>query len=77
MGILDDLQPPNRTHTCKVRTLLAELDKSDAKVLADALGDEKTWTVNGLNKALASRGIGLSCDAISRHRKGVCNCSRI
>jgi hypothetical protein len=76
MGLLDGLEPPQKTYSCRIRTLFGELDAKDIEILKEALADEKTWSINGLKVALAVRGIKVSTDAINRHRQGACNCSK-
>lgn len=76
MGLLDDLAPHKQVRPCRVRTLLGELETSDKKILQAALEDEIKWPDHTLYKALKRKNVSLSADAISRHRTGVCSCSK-
>lgn len=72
--MLEGLQPINEKRSCRVRTLLNELDEKDAQILADAIKDAQKWSTTGLSTALAARGLSLSKDSIAKHRKGNCTC---
>lgn len=75
MGFLDDLTPPGPpARTCKVRTIADELDKTDRENLHAALAD-KRWTDTGLSNELTTRGLPISRDSITKHRKNLCSCS--
>lgn len=77
MGLLDDLTPPKKNYTCKVRTELAKLDEKDQAVLVAAIADTTLWPAKTLANALQARGIQMIDVTISRHRQGSCSCSRI
>lgn len=77
MGLLDDFEPERRRYTCRVRTVLEELDESDQKILEDALADKDKWTNNSLAKELKKRGIDLKSESMRKHRDGLCQCSKI
>ena len=72
--MLEGLQPISDKRSCRVRTLLNELDEKDAQILADAIKDENRWSASGLSSALSSRRLSLSKDSIAKHRKGNCSC---
>ena len=77
MGILDGLQPHQKSRPCRVRTLMAELDKKDAATLDTALKSPDLWPAKTLSNALKIRGVLLSDNGISNHRKGACSCGKI
>lgn len=77
MGLLDDLtQPEGRIYTCRVRTLRDTLDQAD-QTKYDQLINDLTWPANTLAKALATKGLLVSQQMITRHRRGECTCSKI
>jgi len=76
MGLLDSLEPKRRMTPCRVRTVLSELDEKDVEKLTAALADEKGWPHYTLSKTLRPMGVLISADAITRHRTGVCSCSK-
>ncbi len=77
MGKLEGLAPIKKPKPCRVRTLISEMSKEDAKILSEAVEDTKKWTPYTLHFALAARDIHLTEDAIRRHTNKVCSCSRI
>jgi len=74
MGLLDDLEPVVRITTCRVRTVMEELEKTDVQILQEALANEVKFSNYRLSVALNSRGVKLSEDAIRRHRLKRCSC---
>lgn len=76
MGILDNLEPRKRVYSCRVRTVLTELDDADRKILEAAIADTDSWSNNGLADSLRKRGIDLKSEPIRQHRMGSCSCSR-
>ncbi len=74
--MLEGLSPKERALTCRVRSVLAELDQEDRTILENALADSKTWGAKTLEKALKTRGITLSDNSITKHRTGICSCLR-
>lgn len=74
MSLLSDLTPPVKQTSCKVRTLLENLEPVDAKILEQALADSVTWPARTLQVALSERKIIVSDISIGRHRKGQCSC---
>lgn len=76
MGKLDDLVPPVKKYSCKVRTILSDLDDTDKKILNDALANETRWPAKTLSNALKGRGISIIDVSLTRHREGMCSCSR-
>lgn len=74
MSLLSGLTPPVKQTSCKVRTLLENLEPIDAKILEQALADSVTWPARTLQVALSERKIIVSDISIGRHRKGQCSC---
>jgi hypothetical protein len=74
--MLENLTPPKKILTCAVRTTLGKLDKKDQEIFVVALANEE-WKSLTLAKELTKRGLLISDNAISRHRKGICSCSKI
>lgn len=74
--MLENLTPPKKILTCAVRTTLGKLDKKDQEIFVAALANEE-WKSLTLAKELTKRGLLISDGAISRHRKGICSCSKI
>jgi len=72
--MLEDLQPPTKGYTCKIRTIKDQLDKKDQVILDAALADVSNWPAKTLSNALALRGLTIADNTISRHRKGLCSC---
>jgi len=73
--MLEGMEPPSNSRTCKVRRILADLEPKDQKILEDALADHMRWSSQSLTGALRSRGIMISVHPILAHRKGICRCS--
>jgi len=77
MGILDNLnEPPKYIPTCKVRTILEQLDKTDAEILKKALANT-AWTNHTLSNALAKKDIFLDDKILKRHRTNGCSCKLV
>ena len=74
MSLLSGMTPPVKQTSCKVRTLLENLEPADAKILEQALADIVTWPARTLQNALGERKIIISDISIGRHRKGQCSC---
>jgi hypothetical protein len=73
--MLEDLTPPpHRLLTCKVATVLADLEVKDQKILLEALDDTDKWGHSPLSRALRSKGIQIADTTIARHRAGECRC---
>ena len=77
MGLLDDLTPTKRIYGCRVRDVRNTLDKADQERLDAMIADSKNWAVNTLARALQSKGLDIKTHSITRHRDGVCSCSKI
>lgn len=77
MGLLDGLEPHKKARSCRVRTLLAELDAKDGAILESAMKSVDLWPAKTLSVALRQRGVLLSDNAITHHRSGACSCGKI
>lgn len=76
MGLLDDLELPQKVWPCRVRTLYGEFEKKDKEIFEAAVADVN-WPAATLAKALATKGIIIAGSAITRHRQKECSCSKI
>jgi hypothetical protein len=76
MGLLDDLELPQKIWPCRVRTIYSELEKKDQSIFEAAIQDNN-WKASTLSKALAVKGIIIAGSAITRHRQKECSCSKI
>ncbi len=74
--MLENLQPPTRSYSCRVRSVIDSLEGKDREILIDALADTETWGALPLATALQNRGVDLKQEVIRRHRMNVCSCSR-
>jgi hypothetical protein len=72
--MLEGLTPTHKELSCKVRTLLGQLEKEDANLLAGYLADNDTWPSNTLAKALRTRGLNIAPNTLQKHRLGNCSC---
>ena len=75
--MLEGLTPPVRQFSCKAKTVLNGLDGKDQKVLEQALLSPDVWGARTLSTELKKRGLLLSDNAISNHRKKTCACFRV
>jgi hypothetical protein len=73
--MLEDLIPPGRHFTCKVRTVADALDANDKKILLSAVNSEE-WKLKTLSNELAKRGLVIVDTAIAKHRRKQCSCFR-
>lgn len=76
MGLLDDLQLPEKVWTCRVRTIYNELEGKDQAIFEQAVNDP-AWKAETLSKALTQRGIKIAGSGITRHRMKECSCSKV
>ena len=72
--MLENLEPPKKNFTCRIRTVMSNLEPKDAKILAEAVADSINWRANTLSRALKQRGIEIGQESIRRHRDGSCSC---
>jgi hypothetical protein len=73
--MLEDLKPPSRQFTCKVRTVADALDAKDKIILLTAVNSEE-WKLKTLSNELAKRGLVIVDTAIAKHRRKQCSCFR-
>ena len=73
--MLEDLTPPVRMHSCKVRTIAESLTDKDRGILMQAVDDE-AWSFKTLSNELAKRGLVLTDSGIAKHRRRQCACFR-
>lgn len=73
--MLEGLQPHKKVRPCKVREVLSGLDKKDQDILTAAL-QSSDWHSKALSRELIRRGVSISDNPISRHRRGECSCLR-
>lgn len=72
--MLEGLKPTQKELSCKVRTILLQLDAKDAELLEGYLADTDTWPANTLSKALKTRDVHVSPNTLLKHRVGSCSC---
>jgi hypothetical protein len=72
--MLEGLQPTHKELSCKVRTVLAQLEEIDAELLEQYLADYDHWPSNSLSKALKTRDVHISANTLQKHRVGGCSC---
>jgi hypothetical protein len=72
--MLENLTPLDKARSCKVRTVMEQLEPDDRLHLQTFLADTDTWSSNGLSKALNTRGIFVSANTIHKHRQKACAC---
>lgn len=72
--MLEDMKPPVKSYTCRVRTIHDGLDKKDQDIFDNAVADAISWPAKTLSNALAVRGLTITDSSITRHRKGLCSC---
>jgi len=72
--MLEGLKPTHKELSCKVRTILGQLDQADADLLEQYLADVDTWPSNSLSKALKTRDVHVSPNTLQKHRIGGCSC---
>ena len=77
MGLLDNLENVAKPKTCRVRTVHLEFeDAKDRQRFIEAVEDT-SWAANNLMSSLRNLGVSISSDAIMRHRRKICSCSKI
>jgi hypothetical protein len=74
--MLENLEPPVKLLSCKVRTISETLTEKDRKILLEALKDDK-WTSYTLSVALSQRGISLGDKSIRKHQQSQCSCAQL
>lgn len=73
--MLEDLIPPGRQFTCKVRTVADSLDAKDREILLNAVNSDE-WSFKTLSNELAKRGLVIVDTGIAKHRRKQCACFR-
>lgn len=71
--MLENLQRPTKQYSCRVKTVLSELDSADQKILTDAVMNPE-WPIGTLENSLRKLDIVLSGTSIKRHRTKGCSC---
>jgi hypothetical protein len=66
--------PPRKPLQCKLSRLREGLDKSDQKILDDALLNTEDWPTETLVRELRKRGLDVGRETIRSHRRGDCLC---
>jgi hypothetical protein len=66
--------PPKTTPQCKLGGLRDELDKTDQKILDDALANIEDWPTEVLVRELRKHGLTIGRETVRAHRKGDCAC---
>lgn len=72
--MLENLEPPKRILPCKVRTIMGRMDQTDIDILNAAFADENKWKDWVLYRALEERGIEISPNILTKHRRNLCSC---
>ena len=72
--MLENLEPPKKNFTCRIRTIASGLEPKDVKILEAAIADSSSWPANTLARALKERGLQIGQEAIRRHRDKTCSC---
>lgn len=75
--MLENLKPPQRKVTCKVRTIMDGLNELDAEILEAAVMDSAKWKIKTLADELRSLGIVISEKPLTTHRARLCSCWKI
>jgi len=75
--MLENLTPKKKEISCKVRTILNNLESDADKVILQNALDSVEWTNSGLTKALNEKGITISRYVVTFHREKRCSCWRI
>lgn len=74
--MLDDLKPPKKVGSCKVRTIKQLLNDKDATIFEASVMDEG-WPLTVLSRELNKRNISISDNSLRRHRLKGCSCWKI
>ena len=72
--MLENLEPPKKNFTCRIKTVMSGLEPKDAKILEAAVADSISWPANTLSRALKERGLQIGQESIRRHRDKTCSC---
>jgi hypothetical protein len=74
--MLEDLKPPVKILSCKVRTIAATLNEKDAVIFKEAC-ESHAWQPFVLSRELRKKGIEISDRTIKNHRLKDCSCWKI
>ena len=73
--MLEGLTPPaKKPLQCKLSRLREALDKSDQKILDDAVANIEDWPTETLVRELRRFGLDVGRETIRAHRRGDCLC---
>lgn len=72
--MLENMKPTQRIRPCRVRTVMAELEKMDAEILEAAVMNSKDWSIKTLSIELSKHNIHLSETPLTKHRAKACSC---
>ena len=72
--MLENLEPPKAIRPCKIRTIMERMDQTDVDILNAALADENKWKDWVLFRALEERGVEVSPNVLTKHRRNLCSC---
>jgi hypothetical protein len=75
--MLENLEPVKRVLPCKMRNIIANLEPEDRDILNVALADTVKWQDWPLYRALEERGIQVSPNVLTKHRRNLCSCRLI
>ena len=74
--MLEDLKPPVKILSCKVRAIAETLDDKDAVIFREAC-ESNLWQPFVLSRELRKKGIQISDRTIKNHRIKDCSCWKI
>jgi hypothetical protein len=73
--MLEGLTPPaKKPLLCKLSRLREGLDKSDQKILDDAVANTEDWSAETLVRELRKHGLDIGRETVRAHRRGDCLC---
>jgi hypothetical protein len=73
--MLEGMTPPERKPLqCKLTRLRDGLDKSDQKILDDAVANTEDWPTETLVRELRKHGLDVGRETIRAQRRGDCVC---
>ena len=66
--------PPKKPLQCKLSRLRETLEKSDQKILDEAVANTEDWPTETLVRELRKHGFELGRETLRAHRRGDCLC---
>ena len=66
--------PPRKALQCKLGALRDGLEKSDQKILDDAVANIEDWPAETLVRELRKHGVDVGRETVRAHRRGDCVC---